>query len=85
LGNPAASSGSTLSKQKFSRSVACITKSVASDLGDGCRDANLLLSIKVQGSRKGTCPITAEHDILLSPDGHQQQSRASLGCLRVHM
>jgi hypothetical protein len=73
LGNAPVGSGSTPSKGKFSRGFACIAKSVTGNFGDGCRNANLLLSIKAQGGGNGSCPVPAEHDILFSPEGHQQQ------------
>jgi hypothetical protein len=77
-------SGSTPSQRKFSGGFAPVAKGVSGDLGDGCRNANLLLSIKAQGGGNRARPVPAEHNILLSPEGHQQQSRASLGRLRVH-
>jgi hypothetical protein len=74
----------TSSQRKFNRSLVGITKGVAGYLGDGCRDANLLLSIKAQGRGDGTRPVPAKHHILFSAQGHQQQSRTSLRSLRVH-
>jgi hypothetical protein len=84
LGHPPVGAGATPNERKFGSGLARITKSVSGNLGDSRRDPNLLLSIEVEGSGNSTGPVPAEHHILLSPESHQQQSRASLGGLRVH-
>jgi hypothetical protein len=63
-------SGSTPSQRKLRRRIPSVAKGVSGNLGDCRRDANLLLSIEVQRGGDGAHPVTAEHDILFSPEGH---------------